>query len=162
VQVEDRQFKGVGARMSVFEDVAPAAVYAPAGASFSVTATTHLEFAIGSAPADGAGEARLIAPEAISKETRGQGANMRHVRNILPETAQDLRAALQRRHPGVAVPPASIAVGHSRVPPVGAPGGAPSHRIGGTIFGLASARKCWYPHGNMQMECSKKWEHPHE
>ncbi len=86
IEAGTRVFKDVGERMSVFEDKAPAAVYAPAGALYVITARTHLEIAIGTAPGSGAGEARLISPAAISKETRGVGANTRYVRNILPET----------------------------------------------------------------------------
>jgi 5-deoxy-glucuronate isomerase len=85
VEVSGQRFNNIGGRMSVFEDMAPAAVYAPAGALYAVTARTPLELAIGSAPGSG-GEARLINADAISKETRGVGANTRHVRNILPET----------------------------------------------------------------------------
>lgn len=88
IEVEGRRFENVGERMSVFEDVAPAAVYAPAGALYAISARTALEVAIGSAPAEGGGEARLIAPDAISRETRGAGTNTRHVRNILPESEE--------------------------------------------------------------------------
>jgi 5-deoxy-glucuronate isomerase len=86
VQIAGRVFDKIGARSSVFEDMAPAAIYAPAGALYTITALTRLEVAIASAPGDGGGEARLIPPKAISKETRGEGTNTRHVRNILPET----------------------------------------------------------------------------
>ncbi len=86
VSVGDETFEDIGARMSVFEDVAPAAVYAPADAAFKITARTALEIAIGSAPGQSGGKARLISPEAISKEKRGEGTNVRYVRNILPET----------------------------------------------------------------------------
>lgn len=86
VDVGGRVFENIGSRDSVFDDIAPAAVYAPANALFAITARTRVEIAVGSAPGDGRGEARLIAPDAISKETRGQGTNTRYVRNILPET----------------------------------------------------------------------------
>jgi 5-deoxy-glucuronate isomerase len=86
VQAGERTFDNIGARMSVFEDVSPAAVYTPAGVSYTITARTPLEIAIGSAPGQAGGEARLIAADAITKETRGVGSNTRHVRNILPET----------------------------------------------------------------------------
>jgi 5-deoxy-glucuronate isomerase len=86
VAVAGQRFENIGRRMSVFEDVAPAAIYAPAGKSYVITAKTKLEVAIGTAPGGGGGEARLISPDRISKETRGQGTNTRHVRNILPES----------------------------------------------------------------------------
>jgi 5-deoxy-glucuronate isomerase len=86
VQVGKQRFDNIGQRMSVFEDAAPAAVYSPAGALYVITARTAVEIAIGTAPGEGGGEARLIDSSRISKETRGQGTNTRYVRNILPET----------------------------------------------------------------------------
>ncbi len=86
VDVDGQHFENIGGRMSVFEDASPAAVYAPAGANYVITARTKLELAIGSAPGESGGEARLISSDAISRETRGEGANTRYVRNILPET----------------------------------------------------------------------------
>ena len=86
VAVENARFEGIGHRSSVFEDEPPAAVYAPAGSRFAVTARTAVELAIGSAPAPRGGEPRLIDPERMSREVRGTGTNERYVRNILPET----------------------------------------------------------------------------
>ena len=86
VEVGVRTFENIGERMSVFEDKSPAAVYAPAGAPYAITARTPLEIAIGTAPGGVGRETRLIASEAISKETRGVGTNTRFVRNILPES----------------------------------------------------------------------------
>lgn len=86
VEVGAQRFENIGQRMSVFEDAPPAAVYAPAGALYAITARTVVEIAIGSAPGAGGGEARLIPADRISRETRGQGTNTRYVRNILPET----------------------------------------------------------------------------
>lgn len=88
VAVGAQRFDNIGERMSVFEDVSPAAVYMPAGQRYTITARTSVEAAVGSAPGKGGGEARLIPSERISKETRGQGTNTRYVRNILPETEQ--------------------------------------------------------------------------
>jgi len=78
--------EGVGNRTSVFEDAPPAAVYVPAGVDYSVTAVTSIELAIGSAPGSGQGEPRLIDPNRMGREVRGEGTNQRFVRNILPET----------------------------------------------------------------------------
>lgn len=75
-----------GGRQSVFDDVPPAAVYVPAGVDYSVTAVSSLELAIGTAPASGGGQPRLIDPAGMSREVRGTGTNQRFVRNILPET----------------------------------------------------------------------------
>jgi 5-deoxy-glucuronate isomerase len=77
----------VGGRGSVFEDAAPGAVYVPAGARFSIVAATEVEVALCSAPGRRPGlPARSIAPEAMSREVRGQQTNTRYVRNILPQT----------------------------------------------------------------------------
>lgn len=87
VTVADKAFGEIGGRASVFEDAAPGAVYAPAGAAYSVTAATAVELAICSAPGKPGLPPRLIAPGDMPREVRGQGTNVRHVRNILPETA---------------------------------------------------------------------------
>ena len=50
-----------------------------------MTATTEIELAVCSAPGGGAESVRLIGPDQVGRETRGQGANTRHVANILPE-----------------------------------------------------------------------------
>ena len=86
VAVGGVSFDEIGGRASVFEDAAPAAVYAPAGSHYTVIALTPVELAIGSAPAAGGGEPRLIDPARMSREVRGKGTNERFVRNILPET----------------------------------------------------------------------------
>ncbi|MDQ0394801.1 5-deoxy-glucuronate isomerase [Labrys monachus] len=77
----------VGGRMTPFDD-APHSVYLPPGTGFAVTALTPLELAVCSAPATGLYPPRLIRAEEVEKLTRGTGTNTRHVRNILPETAQ--------------------------------------------------------------------------
>jgi 5-deoxy-glucuronate isomerase len=86
VTVAGETFAAVGGRSSVFEDAAPGAVYAPAGASFSVNATTDVELALCTAPGRPGRTARVIAASAMTREVRGQGTNTRYVRNILPET----------------------------------------------------------------------------
>src|SRR6266705_5439577 len=68
VAVNDVELGVVGERSSVFDDVAPGAVYVPAGARFSVVAVTALEVALCSAPARPGRPARIIAPEAMSRE----------------------------------------------------------------------------------------------
>jgi 5-deoxy-glucuronate isomerase len=86
IEAGGKRFEDIGGRASVFEDAAPAAVYAPAGANYEITARSKVEIAIGAAPGDGGGAARLISSERMPKETRGSGTNTRYVRNILPET----------------------------------------------------------------------------
>lgn len=86
VTVGGETFDDVGGRNSVFDDVAPGAVFVPAGEAYQVTAKNKVELAIGSAPGSGGGQARRIESEQMSREVRGHGTNQRFVRNILPET----------------------------------------------------------------------------
>ena len=80
------RFAAVGERMSVFEQVPPHAVYLPNGSDFSVEALTDLEIGICGAPGSNGHGPRWIAPSDIKRSTRGEGANVRHVHDILPET----------------------------------------------------------------------------
>ena len=87
VTVDGKDLGEIGGRASPFEDK-PWSVYVPAKASWSVTATTALELAVCSAPATGKLKPRVIPPSKINQEVRGQGTNVRHVANILPETEE--------------------------------------------------------------------------
>lgn len=84
VEAGDNVFAAQGGRASPFEDKAPGAVYVPAGAAYAVRARDAVELAVCTAPGTGAGAPRAIADADMSRETRGQGANTRYVRNILP------------------------------------------------------------------------------
>lgn len=79
-----QDFGVVGERSSPFGGK-PWSVYVPAGTGFDVTAETKLELAICSAPGSGKYPARLIGPDLLTTETRGEGTNQRFVCNILPE-----------------------------------------------------------------------------
>ena len=78
----------LGERMTPFAGK-PWSVYVPAGQDWRVEATTAVELGVCTAPGagSGAGGPRVIAPAELGQETRGQGTNVRHVTNILPETA---------------------------------------------------------------------------
>jgi len=78
-------FPAVGGRLSPFEDRAPGAVYVPAGAGFRATALDAVELAVCTAPGGGNLAPRQIPDADMSREVRGQGANTRYVRNILPQ-----------------------------------------------------------------------------
>lgn len=91
VTVGGRTFAGLGGRATPFEDRAPGAVYIPAGADYTVAAASDLELAVCAAPGGGGHAARVIEAAEMSQETRGEGANTRHIRNILPDS--DGRAA---------------------------------------------------------------------
>jgi 5-deoxy-glucuronate isomerase len=86
VVVEDEDLGEVGGRASVFEDAAPGAVYVPAGAAFAVTSKDGAEIALCTAPGRPGRAARVIDAADMPRESRGQGTNTRHVRNVLPET----------------------------------------------------------------------------
>ena len=72
----------VGERESTF-DGPPYAVYLPPGTAYQVEATTGLELAITSAPAERGVEPRLIRPEDAQVSTRGAGNAEREIRDIL-------------------------------------------------------------------------------
>ena len=74
----------VGGRESVF-DGAPHALYLPPGTEYRVEATTDLELAVCSAPAQGGEESLLIRPEDIDVEVRGKGNMERRIHPILME-----------------------------------------------------------------------------
>jgi 5-deoxy-glucuronate isomerase len=85
VAVDGKDLGELGRRMSPFEGE-PYAVYVPAGAEWTVNATTPLTLAVCTAPGGGSYEARVIAPGTNPPITRGKGSNTRHVTNLLPET----------------------------------------------------------------------------
>jgi 5-deoxy-glucuronate isomerase len=78
------RFGDIGERLSPFSGK-PWSIYVPSGAAWRMTALTDLELAVCSAPGGGPHGARLIGPGDVGIETRGTGANTRHVANILPE-----------------------------------------------------------------------------
>lgn len=86
VTAGDVAFARLGGRSSVFEGP-PTSVYVPAGLRHAIVAVTAAELAICTAPGTGRGTARVIPPDAVGMETRGQGTNVRYVRNILDDKA---------------------------------------------------------------------------
>lgn len=75
----------IGGRMSPFEGL-PWSAYVPAGISWEALAETDVTLAVCSAPGKiGSLPPRLIGPDDVSRETRGNGTNTRYVTNILPE-----------------------------------------------------------------------------
>ncbi|CAM3659460.1 5-deoxy-glucuronate isomerase [Vibrio aerogenes CECT 7868] len=88
VKTETVSFGEIGDRMSPFERKKPYAVYLAPDDHCEVEALTKLELAVCKAPGNGTFETRLIAPDDIDAEARGQGNNQRFVHNILPDYAQ--------------------------------------------------------------------------
>lgn len=85
VQTEDQHYENIGDRDDVFEDKAPYAVYVPNNSSYTISIEKDAKLAVCRAPGQGNHKARLITPDMMSRETRGEGSNTRHVCNILPE-----------------------------------------------------------------------------
>lgn len=84
ISVDGHDFGELGERMTPFEG-APFAVYVPMGSEWVADATTDLELAVCAAPGGGDFKARVIPPGTHPQITRGKGANVRHVHNIMPE-----------------------------------------------------------------------------
>lgn len=69
-------------RSSVFTQM-PRIGYAPPGVDVTVTGDTRFEFAVGSAPAEGALEPRIVEPSEMKIEVRGGGGATRQVNHVL-------------------------------------------------------------------------------
>merc|ERR1712232_525986 len=81
-------------RDSPFEAKAPGSVYVPFQSEWEVVASTDVELAVCNAPGGGSHKARQISGDAMSQEVRGKGSNIRHVRNILPDSDPDVHSLL--------------------------------------------------------------------
>ncbi len=91
-------FTQLGNRISPFEKhngqhIKPYSVYISGATDFTITGDTDCEIGVCKAP-DTALKSknkhlatRVISPDDVSAETRGRGQNIRHVHNILPESA---------------------------------------------------------------------------
>lgn len=87
ISVDGIDLGELGGRMSPF-DGPGFSVYAPAGAKWTVEATTDLELAACTAPGTpGSHPVRVIGPAVVEQLSRGTGTNTRYPTNILPETA---------------------------------------------------------------------------
>ncbi|MBL8338819.1 MAG: 5-deoxy-glucuronate isomerase [Rhodoferax sp.] len=85
VTVAAQTFAALGTRDSVFDPVAPAAVYVPPGQPVRICARGGAEVALCLAP--GAGQShpvRVLDPATMRRSVRGTGSNTRHVCDILP------------------------------------------------------------------------------
>lgn len=69
-------------RQSVFTQI-PEVLYAPPGVEITVTTESNVEFAIGSAPAEGKYPLRLFTPADMKTEVRGGGAAHRQISHVL-------------------------------------------------------------------------------
>ena len=87
ISAGDDDFGELGGRMDVFERTKPWSVYVPNGSQWRARATTPCTVAVCTAPGEGGHEARVIGPDDIAPETRGTGANTRHIHSIAMEQA---------------------------------------------------------------------------
>ncbi len=88
VATDKEEWKAIGGRSSVFEKIPPYSVYVPSGDSLTLTAVTDLQIAVCWAPGKGTYPARLITPDQVGVEDRGEGSTQRLIHNILPETEE--------------------------------------------------------------------------
>jgi 5-deoxy-glucuronate isomerase len=87
VKSGDYNWKEIGERKSVFDQVSPYAVYLPHNhGGIVINAHCNAEIAMCSAPSYRNNDARLIEPSNIRRSARGKGSNMRHICDILPQT----------------------------------------------------------------------------
>ena len=86
IEADGQRWRGIGERDSVFDDLAPFAVYVPRGGAMTVTAHKRAEIGVASAPGGGNAPARLIEPGTMKRFARGEGLNERFVCDILPES----------------------------------------------------------------------------
>ncbi|WP_446470702.1 5-deoxy-glucuronate isomerase [Xenorhabdus stockiae] len=85
VNTAQQRFEQIGDRMSPFERKKPYAVYIAPHEVIEIIAQTHLELAVCQAKGKGNYPTRLITPQDIGAEQRGNGNNRRYVHNILPD-----------------------------------------------------------------------------
>ena len=88
----------MGGRAHVF-DGKPHALYLPLGAKYTISAKTPLEFAITTAKASAYHPARLIAPDDVEVEIRGDGNAKRQINKIIqPDFPADKLLHIVRTH----------------------------------------------------------------
>ncbi|WP_340613503.1 5-deoxy-glucuronate isomerase [Xenorhabdus thailandensis] len=85
VVTPQQRFEKIGERMDPFERKKPYAVYVAPNEMMEIVAETQLELAVCQAKGKGSYPTRLIAPQDIGAEQRGNGNNRRYVHNILPD-----------------------------------------------------------------------------
>ena len=82
IGTDAKTWEGIGERQNVFEGK-PYVVYLAPHTRFTLVAVTECEVARAGAKAERGAEARLIRPEEIGEEVRGQGNAQRYIRHVL-------------------------------------------------------------------------------
>jgi 5-deoxy-glucuronate isomerase len=80
--VNNQQWERIGGRINVFQERAYT-VYVPSRATYTVTAITALEIAVGGAPSNRPGAATLITPDMLRYEKRGVWNWERHIYDVI-------------------------------------------------------------------------------
>ncbi|MEI7743097.1 MAG: 5-deoxy-glucuronate isomerase [Chloroflexota bacterium] len=88
VTVGDAHLGPVGERASVFDGPPAGVVLCSPGEAVAVVAQTRSLLAVAAAPAGDVRRTAVIARETILVETRGEGANQRMIKNLLPPDAE--------------------------------------------------------------------------
>ncbi|WP_066266324.1 5-deoxy-glucuronate isomerase [Hydrogenophaga palleronii] len=85
VEVDGVPYADMGTRDSVFDPVAPAALFVPGGCQVTVQASRAAEVALCSAPAGPTQrQVRRLDPAGMTRSERGKGSNTRYICDILP------------------------------------------------------------------------------
>jgi len=92
--VGGQSFEAIGDRANVWDRKRPYALLLPPGLTYHVEPLDRVHLAIAAAPADRGGDTRLIAPDDIVAEERGQGQTYRTIHHILPPSAAASRLIL--------------------------------------------------------------------
>jgi 5-deoxy-glucuronate isomerase len=87
IDTRQASWRNVGSRSSVF-DGPPHALYIPPGIDCHIEAATMLNVGVCTAPADIGAPLRLLTPDDMHQETRGDGTEQREICNILMEGQQ--------------------------------------------------------------------------
>jgi 5-deoxy-glucuronate isomerase len=94
VSAGNGEWKDLGGRESVFEGP-PDALYLPPGTDYTVEASTELEVALASAPAERGVDPMRIGPGDMDVEVRGSGNMEREIRPILMEDREAERPLVE-------------------------------------------------------------------
>lgn len=94
VRAGGQEYSGIGQRMDVWEKTPPYVVLLPPGVDYTVSALTALRLAVAAAPANNSLSSRLIRPEDIVVENRGEGQTYRYIQHLLPPAASAARLLL--------------------------------------------------------------------
>ncbi|HLO04111.1 MAG TPA: 5-deoxy-glucuronate isomerase [Symbiobacteriaceae bacterium] len=88
------RFDSIGERETVWERQRPYVLLLPPGHGYELAAEGELHLAIAGAPTPAGGEVRLIRPDQITTEHRGEGQTARFIQHLLPPAAEAARLIL--------------------------------------------------------------------